>query len=533
MPQMDFFPQRPEVHPMIYAYRDLNPDYDGLLKVGYTEKDVDRRVAQQYPTKRPDGKLPYEILYRSSAMREDGSCFTDHDVHRMLRRRKITGVGGEWFRCTLDELEAAVLAVKTDTINEENRTRTFSMRPEQEEAVNKTIAYFRSAKLDTPDRAPKFLWNAKMRFGKTFAAYELAKRMGLKKVLVLTFKPAVEAAWEEDLMTHKDFEGWQFICRDGMRYEDADLSRPIVCFGSFQDYLGTNESGGIKAKNEWVHTTNWDIVIFDEYHFGAWRDNAKSSLKWTTRMRITTSIYPAIVLWENVLGAMQQNLKHDYLAVLRSFAGAEVPMPASGRWADAGMVRGRRCDLAWRVMDAQYWAQPRLARRERVFVVADFTGQRAAEILFKPRPMLQNFELCSAGGLPAAEDHREASLDAGRKIPVILPFYGFKMRGAAANGNRGEFLRSFGKRTDVFPTLLASDQTAFAYYDEDAPEDGCIRYPTEAECERLMGLPTDWTRYGADGAEIRSASRYFALGNSVALPCAEYIMAGIAETLQK
>ena len=71
MPQMDFFPQRPAVHPMIYAYRDLNPDYDGLLKVGYTEKDVDRRVAQQYPTKRPDGKLPYEILYRSSAMRED------------------------------------------------------------------------------------------------------------------------------------------------------------------------------------------------------------------------------------------------------------------------------------------------------------------------------------------------------------------------------------------------------------------------------------------------------------------------------
>ena len=275
MPQMDFFPQRPEVHPMIYAYRDLNPDYDGLLKVGYTEKDVDRRVAQQYPTKRPDGKLPYEILYRSSAMREDGSCFTDHDVHRMLRRRKITGVGGEWFRCTVDELEAAVLAVKTDTLNEENRTCTFAMRPEQAEAVNKTIAYFRSSKQDAPDRAPKFLWNAKMRFGKTFAAYELAKRMGLKKVLVLTFKPAVEAAWEEDLMTHKDFDGWQFICRGGMRYEDADLSRPIVCFGSFQDYLGTNESGGIKAKNEWVHTTNWDIVIFDEYHFGAWRDNAK------------------------------------------------------------------------------------------------------------------------------------------------------------------------------------------------------------------------------------------------------------------
>ena len=59
-------------------------------------------------------------------------------------------------------------------------------------------------------------------------------------------------------------------------YETADKSRPIVCFGSFQDYLGVNrETGGIKARNEWVHTTNWDLVIFDEYHFGAWKENAK------------------------------------------------------------------------------------------------------------------------------------------------------------------------------------------------------------------------------------------------------------------
>ena len=85
----------------------------------------------------------------------------------------------------------------------------------------------------------------------------------------------------------------------------------------------------------------------------------------------------------------------------------------------------------------------------------------------------------------------------------------------------------------MFPTLLASDRTAFAYYDEGAPEDGCIRYPTEAECERLMGLPADWTKYGADGEEIRSSSRYATIGNSVALPCAEYIMEGITEALQK
>ena len=225
--------------------------------------------------------------------------------------------------------------------------------------------------------------------------------------------------------------------------------------------------------------------------------------------------------------------KRDYLAVLKSFAGAEVSMPDSGQWADAGVVRGRRCDLAWRVLDAQYWSKPKLARRERIFVVADFTGQRAAEILFNTRSMHTDSRLCSASGLSAAEDHRGASLEAGRQIPVILPFYGFKMRGAAANRNRQHFIRSFGKRTDVFPTILASEQTAFAYYYEDDPLAGCIRYPTEAESECLMGLPPDWTKYGADGEEIRSSSRYMALGNSIALPCAEYIMEGIAAALQK
>ena len=72
----DFFPQRPNAHPMIYAYEDTNPQYQGLLKVGYTAIDVDKRVAQQYPTKRPDGSVPYRIVYRESAMYSDGSSFT-------------------------------------------------------------------------------------------------------------------------------------------------------------------------------------------------------------------------------------------------------------------------------------------------------------------------------------------------------------------------------------------------------------------------------------------------------------------------
>lgn len=273
----DFFPPRPSAHPMIYAYADTNPQYAGLLKVGYTAIDVDKRVAQQYPTRRPDGRVPYRIVYRASAMYPDGSSFTDHDVHRALRRKKIPAVGGEWFRCTADDVAAAVLAVRSRSVNAEDRTRDFPMRPEQREAVDKTAAYFRSVYEEDSTRYPKFLWNCKMRFGKTFAAYQLAKRMGFQRVLILTFKPAVVSAWQEDLQTHMDFEGWQFISRStDLTYETADKSRPIVCFGSFQDYLGVNrETGGIKARNEWVHTTNWDLVIFDEYHFGAWKENAK------------------------------------------------------------------------------------------------------------------------------------------------------------------------------------------------------------------------------------------------------------------
>ncbi len=278
----DFFPQRPNAHPMIYAYEENNPNYKGLLKVGYTKSDVERRVAQQYPTLRPGG-VPYKIVFKESAMYCDGGCFTDHDIHRYLVRHGIRRVDGEWFRCTADDVRAAWMAVKSRTENSENRTRDFPMRPEQADAVAKTMAYFRSTDGETTAQIPRFLWNAKMRFGKTFASYELAKKMGFIRVLILTFKPAVQSAWKEDLLTHVDFEGWQFIARPqnpaeptiDQQYERADKSRPIVCFGSFQDFLGLNKLGGIKAHNEWVHTINWDLVIFDEYHFGAWKDSAK------------------------------------------------------------------------------------------------------------------------------------------------------------------------------------------------------------------------------------------------------------------
>lgn len=284
MPRIeDFFPEWTESRPMIYAYTD--DQYPGCLKVGYTAVDVDQRVAQQYPTKRPDGSVPYKIVLREPAMFPDGSVFMDHDVHAILRKKGIKAVGGEWFRCTVKDVQAAIIAVKTGTLNAENRTQTFRMRPEQAQAVDKTIAYYKNMEAEGTGRIPKFLWNAKMRFGKTFATYQLAKKMGFSRVLILTFKPAVESAWYDDLSQHVDFDGWQFISRPSnpgepntdAQYKMADKKRPIVCFGSFQDFLGVDKNtGGIKSKNEWVHTTNWDLVVFDEYHFGAWKENAKN-----------------------------------------------------------------------------------------------------------------------------------------------------------------------------------------------------------------------------------------------------------------
>lgn len=267
-----FFPTRPETNPTIYAYELTDvASHKGLLKVGYTSRNSQDRIAEQLKTSRID----YRIVFEESAMRNDGSAFTDHDVHRYFKKVGIKHKAGEWFECTIKDVKAAIVAIKSGERNKENRTLDFGMRPEQVQAVDKTISYFNSFKQENPDKTPHFLWNAKMRFGKTFASYQLAKKMGWKKILVLTFKPAVQNAWDEDLQSHVDFKGWQFISRDGLHFEEADKSKPYVCFGSFQDYLGKNDAGGIKARNEWVHTTNWDCVIFDEYHYGAWRENAK------------------------------------------------------------------------------------------------------------------------------------------------------------------------------------------------------------------------------------------------------------------
>ena len=279
---------RPSIEPQIYGYiLPTVPDHAGYIKIGYTDRqDVETRINEQLHT----AAVPHRTIFTESAMRADGTCFTDNDVHNLLERKNFKKIifegstNNEWFKCSTEDLQTAVKEIKNNIRYDGNRTEDFPMRQEQQDAVHKTMEYFVRIKKEEPDAVPKFLWNAKMRFGKTFASYQLAKEMGMKRVLILTFKPAAESAWQSDLMHHNDFKGWQFVSNKEAKYDASkidgqfyacDQNKPIVVFVSFQDALGTNEAGGIKAKNEFIHNTEWDMVIFDEYHFGAWRENAK------------------------------------------------------------------------------------------------------------------------------------------------------------------------------------------------------------------------------------------------------------------
>lgn len=260
--------------PVIYAYSDTR--FPGMLKVGYTARPIEVRMKEHYPTLVPGQSWHVELI--RPAMRQDGSVFMDTAVHRVLRSAHIPNPEGEWFVCSTKQVEQAIEAVKQHETTLLQRTLDFKMRPEQQEAVEKTAAYFKQFAADRANEGltAHFLWNAKMRFGKTFTAYQLALRMRWKHVLVLTFKPAVKTAWKEDLLTHKDFEGWTFVEKqDNREFNAVSLRQRFVCFASFQDVLGRNRAGGIKANNEWIQQVDWDCIILDEYHFGAWGRNAR------------------------------------------------------------------------------------------------------------------------------------------------------------------------------------------------------------------------------------------------------------------
>ena len=264
---------KPEARPRIYAYSIADQAHAGLLKVGQTTRDVKQRVAEQLKTANIKN---YTIALDEVAERDDGTLFTDHAVRAALIKKGCANTELEWMRCTLKDVKTVLTELRTGQKFTGTHDQTFAMRAEQRAAVEKTHDYFHSIWKEDMHAVPRFLWNAKMRFGKTFTSYQLARKLGAKRVLVVTFKPAVEDAWQTDLESHADFDGWQYLSKSsGGDPTEVSGKKPLVYFGSFQDLLGRDDVGNIKPKNTWLHKVKWDLVVFDEYHFGAWRETAK------------------------------------------------------------------------------------------------------------------------------------------------------------------------------------------------------------------------------------------------------------------
>lgn len=280
MPKLEseLLPLKPESNPRLYAWssNEVAQRWEGCLKVGQTTRDVNVRIKESQGQARVD----YTLEVDEPAERSDGSLISDVDVRRRLIEKNFENVvfesSKEWMRCTAEDVRTAIAELRAGKRYDGTHHATFPMRSEQASAVDKTNDYFDSIWAEDADAVPEFLWNAKMRFGKTFTAYQLAKRMGAKRMLVMTFKPAVEDAWDTDLKTHVDFDGWQYLSRKtGGEPAYVDPDRPLVFFGSFQDLMGRDSAGNFKPKHAWLTELMWDLVVFDEYHFGAWRDAAK------------------------------------------------------------------------------------------------------------------------------------------------------------------------------------------------------------------------------------------------------------------
>lgn len=304
---------KPSASPRIYAYSISDTAHVGQLKIGQTTRDVKLRVAEQLKTAAIEN---YCIEVDEAAERANGDIFTDRDVREALKHKGFDSTQLEWMRCTVADVKTVINELRTGQKVTGIRHEKFPMRSEQRAAVEKTHAYFHSVWQEDMHAVPRFLWNAKMRFGKTFTAYQLAKKLGAKRVLVVTFKPAVEDAWRTDLESHVDFEGWQYLSRTSDKDPlQIGAKTPFVCFGSFQDLLGKDQAGNIKPKNEWIHRINWDLVVFDEYHFGAWRDTAKELFEGEDDTNAVKAEYGAHLADVNEdLGELSQN-ERDFLPI--------------------------------------------------------------------------------------------------------------------------------------------------------------------------------------------------------------------------
>lgn len=249
----------------IYIYTtETYRDFRGWCKVGQTHQEsAEIRVSQQDGTSNPE-----PLIIEKTFNVED--WISDHTIHaelsKMGKMRVRMDKDREWFECTVQDVESAINNIRFGI----SRPNAYSMRDEQQDCHDQAVAYFR-------DGGNKFLMNAKMRFGKTFTSYQIMKSLDVKRVLVLTYKPAVDASWREDLETHVNFEDWKYVSAKEHNKNNPIIldgsSKVEIVFGSFQDANELN-------KEKWKHARNYhyDLLVVDEMHYGSKTERATLTL---------------------------------------------------------------------------------------------------------------------------------------------------------------------------------------------------------------------------------------------------------------
>ena len=272
--------------------------------------------------------------------------------------------------------------------------------------------------------------------------------------------------------------------------------------------------------------------------------------------------YPKYAVWENVCGAFSSNGGMDFREILRQLSKTEVPMPRSGKWSRAGMVRGRLCNILWRVLDAQFFGVPQ--HRERIFLIVDYTKRGYTnEILFESEGMQrhlteskENKEEITRGVEKSFNntstlgfDSEASRINVGKdKTPTLrrsTHISIFDMTHTSdvirerkditqtlntrmgTGGNQVPVTyttQSFSqiKESDISATITAKETSVRSYIKD------CkyLRRLTPLECERLQGLPDNWTLI--EDKTCSDSARYKAIGNGMAQPCADFIMSVIA-----
>ena len=287
----------------IYVYNSPDAGHDGLLKIGDASvkglhsldgvmpnaPELDAAAKKRIDSYTRTQGASYNLLRTELAVRKlpDGSHegFRDHHVHRVLKNSGVEQVqpngstAREWFKTDLATSTNAIAAVKAGrkslSAAETSETRTpFTPRPEQERFIVETIKALK--------KSSKYLWNAKMRFGKTVTALELVRRMGFKKTIIITHRPVVNDGWFKDFrdmvfVRPEDAVSWVYGSRQaGVQEDDRPKvdelcegdTKHLVYFASIQDLRGSKAVGGDFDKNMDVFTAHWDCIIVDEAHEG-------------------------------------------------------------------------------------------------------------------------------------------------------------------------------------------------------------------------------------------------------------------------